>query len=169
MPKVEFEKATNTAILGEESLVFHCHHYNCTLQKAVQDGVGEGAAALLSSAAIGPAFRQLEAFVREGAKRTEILALADQTFGEVGFGRLEFSGMTRAGGDVTLRSSHYAMGWSSLFGESKTPVCHFAVGFVTAAVAVAFELTPASIHVEETACFACGASDDCRLRVEVRS
>lgn len=162
---VDFDPATNVATLGGQALVFHCHHYNSTLQKTIEDGLGEEADYLLTIAAQEPVRRHLAALSRTG-DRDGVLDTAAGVFSELGFGRLDFTTLTRSGGTVAAPSSHYALSWLAKFGERTTPACQFTAGFIAAAASVAFGLPPERVRVRESRCQAQGSAA-CHFDVEV--
>ncbi len=149
------DSAHGLALLGGEPHVFHCHHYNCFLQKTVADqGALVDAPALLTRPAAEVAFSQLQAL---GADRATVASL----FSTLGFGLLDLAGLTAEGGKVSMPSSHYAQGWLSKFGKAESPVCFMPAGFVEAAARHHFG---GDYTARETACVAAGAS---RCEIEV--
>lgn len=163
-----FDADRNVLTAGGRPLVFHCHHYNLFLQRTVDEVLGPLAKSVHRQAAAESA-RKLLAGLFEEEKVTGFearLARAAFVFGTLGFGQAELAGMSSHGGDVSLATSHYAIGWRSKFGAAKAPVCHFAVGFFQAAVAASGGFEPERVIADE---HVCGAVVDgpCRLRVEV--
>ena len=163
--QVSFVPSDNVATLGGESLVFHCHFYNCALQAAIESGLGADAKQLLQQAAEDPAFRQISALVADQPNQAH--TVASQVFRQLGFGDLDLSQIGEPGGTVLLQASHYAMGWVAAMGPSKVPVCHFPAGFIAGALRVAWQRPRGGIKVQETACYAAGASG-CKFDVEVK-
>jgi hypothetical protein len=162
---VVFDAKQNVALSGGESVVFHCHFYNCALQEAIEQGLGADAANVQMLAAAEAVERQLRALGGSGhGARTH--ELAARVFAEFGFGTLDLSRVTVRGGRATVPHSHYALGWLATRGERTTPTCHFVRGFVAASVAVAFDIASSRVQVVESACLACNAPE-CRFDVEV--
>lgn len=144
---IQLDPSHGLATLGGEPHVFHCHHYNCYLQKAVQDQSALlDTRALLVHPAAEVVFSQLQVL---GADR----AMAEEIFRTLGFGVIALSRLGPKGGPVALASSHYAQGWLSRFGRSSTPVCHFAAGFAEAS---ARHLFGGAFTATETRCVARG-------------
>lgn len=166
MSALVFDPKTNVAILGGQSMVFHCHHYNCALQRAVESSMGSDAAMLLMVPGQEVVREQLGHLTGANDNANQRLAAAVALFSQLGFGRLETGALTPRGGTVACAGSHYAMGWLSKYGERDTPACHFVSGFVAGMVAVAFGVAPERLHVKETRCLATGHSA-CRFKVEV--
>lgn len=164
---VAFDAAKNVATLGGQEMVFHCHHYNCALQRAVTGSLGQAAAAELFRAAGAEAVRPQLVALTKTMGEGEALTWATTLFSELGFGALDLSAMAALHGEVIVRQSHYGLGWLSKFGESQTPVCHFNAGFIAAALGVARHLAPERVVVTEHSCSAQGA-EQCRFGVEVR-
>jgi len=163
---IQFDAATNVATLSGQAMVFHCHHYNSTLQRTIEEGMGAEAFHLLTIAAQEAARKQLKQLVSSGTSPKEAFSQAAALFAELGFGSLDFSGLGPRGGVVISPSSHYGMSWLVKFGERKDPACEFPAGYVAAAVMVAFHLEPERVRVREASCVACGAPA-CRFEVEV--
>jgi len=156
---VQFDAEANVATCGGESLVFHCHYYNCALHKAIEDGIGPDAAAVLQSSAARVIERQIRAL---SAGRAEV----EELFSTLGFGKLNLSSLNADGGEAVIHGSHYAMGWTALHGDRETPVCLFPAGFIQGAVSAMRDLPLDRIKVAESRCYAAGAGD-CRFKVEV--
>jgi hypothetical protein len=161
---IQYDQGRNVAVLGGQSLVFHCHYYNCALQKAIEDGLGPAAREVLRDAAAEPVRQQIAALCGDACERAP--AIAAELFAQLGFGMLDLSGVTAAGGQATVRASHYAMGWVAAQGDRHEPVCRFVEGFIAGAVAAAFDRPVAAVGVVESLCYACG-EQDCRFDVEV--
>ncbi len=84
---IEFDQAENVATLGGASMVLHCHFYNCTLQRAVEQGLGPAARDVLREAAVTSVRAQSTALAPKGASPSDVLAIASRLFSELGFGR----------------------------------------------------------------------------------
>lgn len=150
---VQAHPQRHLASIGGEPHVFHCHHYNCFLQKSIADqAVLVDHQRLLTDAATETVFAELGAIGP---------ALAEELFQHLGFGLLDASELSATGGVVTVKASHYALGWLSKFGQARAPVCFFVAGFVEALARRRFG---ANYQVTETTCVANGASA-CRFEV----
>ena len=156
---VAFDAQTNVAVAGGETLVFHCHYYNCALHRAIEDGMGLEAERILKGAAARTLERQMREF---GPDRAGI----EENFRAMGFGVLELSGVEATGGVAVVHGSHYAMGWTALHGERQTPVCHFPAGYIQGAFSALYDIDLKRVSVTETTCYAIGAPE-CRFLVEV--
>lgn len=142
------------ASIGGEPHVFHCHHYNCFLQKSIaEQGALIDAAPLLTDAAAEVVLAELNALGTVDAQ---------ELFAHLGFGLLDASALSAEGGRAVVKGSHYALGWRSKFGSSSEPVCFFPAGFIEAVARHRFK---GAYKVKETACVASGASE-CRFEVE---
>jgi predicted hydrocarbon binding protein len=161
---MEFDPRLNIATLGGESMVFHCHHYNCALQRAIEEGLGDDAADLLQRA--GQEVAREQGLALKSGTGNDGLADAAKRFASLGFGRWDLGKLTRGRGTATLYASHYGLGWISKYGERKTPACHFAAGFLAGSIAASFSLAPERVRVRETRCCATGA-DECVFDAEV--
>jgi hypothetical protein len=142
------------ASIGGEPHVFHCHHYNCFLQRSIADQSAlVDHRPLLTDAATEVVHAEL---TKLGP------ALAEELFQHLGFGLLDTKGLSASGGFATVKASHYGLGWLSKFGKSAEPVCFFAAGFVEATARLRFG---AHFQVKETACVASGAAE-CRFELK---
>ncbi|MDX2010289.1 MAG: V4R domain-containing protein [Myxococcaceae bacterium] len=136
------------ATIAGEPHVFHCHHYNCFLQKVITDQSAlVDAPGLLTEAAVEVVLTELDGL---SADRS----MAQALFAQLGFGQLDLSALSAAGGRAVASGSHYALGFRSKFGSSGEPVCFFVAGFIEAA---ARRLFRAPFSVRERACAAMGA------------
>ena len=164
---VGFDAARNVATLGGQEMVFHCHHYNCALQRAITDSLGQTAAADLLRAAGAESLRPQLVNLTQKMDEKQTLALSRSLFSNLGFGVLDMTRLNAIDGEVVVRQSHYGLGWLSKYGESKDPVCHFNAGFIAASIGVARSLAPERIVITEHACSAQG-HEHCSFKVEVR-
>ncbi len=148
-------------IVGGEPLIFHCHHYNVSLQQALIDAAYGDFEPVLVGAAASVAFSQLSALFAQGSATSlaERAHVAEELYRWAGFGTLTLGGLGPAGGRVSTLDSHYAHGCRAKQGESKTPVCFFASGFLAGALAAIHGLPDGSFGVTHSACMACGAPE----------
>lgn len=142
------------ASIGGEPHVFHCHHYNCFLQRSISEQSALiDHRPLLTDAATEVVHAELSQLGH---------ANAEELFQHLGFGLLDLKGATASGGFALVKASHYALGWLSKFGKAGEPVCFFAAGFIEAAARLRFG---GSFQVKETACVASGAKE-CRFELK---
>jgi hypothetical protein len=162
-----FDAAKNLIHLGGERLVFHCHHYNLTLQRTVDDALGADAALIQQAAATESAERMLQGLLegQDGNLRSRIDRAAD-IFGALGFGKADGTRLGAEGGTVVLATSHYAVGYEAKFGKARSPVCYFAVGYWVAALALAAKLPTSRLVGREARCGAVQGGA-CEVRIEV--
>lgn len=171
MKDIAFDIDANVATLGGRSLVFHCHHYNATLQKTIEETLGDDANELLTVAAQEVVRKQLDELRGDrsagGMDAADVVRLGQELFKMAGFGVLDASQLGGYGGTVVCPSSHYALGWLAKFGERDTPACEFVTGFVGAVVCTAWGHAPERVKVVESRCAAMG-HERCQFDVEVR-
>lgn len=170
LPKVDLAQGALT--LGGRRLVFHCNHYNVFLQRTLEDGLGADARSLLIAAGCEAGRRMLEGMEAQSPSPSPeaLLSRAAESFALQGFGKLEISELTAMGGKAKLFSSHYALGWTSRWGNRKTPGCFFPAGYLSAMVIVAGRLAPERVTVREEACLSLGREQEathCLFSVEV--
>lgn len=169
MSEPKFDPERGTLLLGDKRLVFHCNHYNVSLQRALEDGLGERAVTIQRDAGAEAARGMLERIFASAPSETfeQRVARAAAIFGMLGFGRADVTQLGPQGGTVRISPSHYGMGWLAKFGPSARPVDHFATGFFRGAVCAARGLAPERVTSEQTACAASaeGAATELRIRV----
>lgn len=152
---------------GGEPLVFHCHHYNVSLQKTIEEGLGEAATPLFVAAAAEVGYAQLVAVLAANpglTSFTDRLQVAAELSRRQGFGRFLVSGDPGAG-QALSHQPHYALGWTTKLGRRSQPACAFHAGFFAGAFSAAAGLPNGSHVVEE---ISCGAMDGGACRFVVR-
>jgi hypothetical protein len=148
------------AVLGAEPMIFHCHHYNCFLQRTILDAGFRDWRPLLVGAAAEVAHAQLSQLYAEhsvgeiAARKT----LAESVYRWAGFGSVALDGLDEKGGTVETPHSHYATGWRSKWGSASSPVCYFDSGFLAGALAAVYGLPNGAFSVENPTCIASGGA-----------
>lgn len=170
MSEPVFDREAGTITLGGSRLVFHCHHYNVFLQRSLEDALGERAVRIQRNAACEAARTTLERVFAEAPDETleAKLARAAATFGALGFGRADVSGLGALGGKVRISPSHYAVGWISKLGPAPRAVDHFATGFFRGALCAAAGLAPERVEAEQVACASMREGDATEIVLRVR-
>ncbi len=167
---IDWKKAENVRLVEGKPLVFHCHHYNCHLQKTIEDSRIVDGKGIQLTAAREVAF---EHFTKAFANHSELkepkerLAFAENFFRLAGFGLVDFSKVSKNGGFVTCPSSHYAKGWVVKWGKRKTPMCFFNAGWIAGVLAAAYDGQRFTYDVQETMCEAV-TGKGCTFQVGVR-
>jgi hypothetical protein len=168
--KVDFDLEKSLATVYGQPMVFHCHHYNTFLQQTIEDPTYLDSTTLLTDAAAEVAFEQMIAYYRthpEAATPQLRLAAAAEMFKVCGFGTLDLTQLSDQGGTAVAPHSHYALGWTSKFGQRETPACFFVAGYIAGALAAAFGRPQEAYRSTETSCAAAGAAC-CSFSVEVK-
>lgn len=155
-----YDFATNRLVVGDEPIILHCHHYNCFLQRSIQDAEYIDSAPILVGAAAEVAFAQLTSLLSRTPDVPARKAIVEALYRASGFGLIDLSEVTAEGGEMRTRSTHYSTGWTEKFGRSRTPVAFFSTGFLAGALAAIYRLDPASIQARQTACRSTGADED---------
>lgn len=135
--------------------VLHCHHYNCFLQRTIQDPEYIETLSLLKKSAAEIAYEHFSALQQEVSTQdwASLLSLAANLCKYRGFGILDFSKVNDSGGRVTSEMSHYGVGWLKKFGESDSPICHFLTGYIQGVLTSIFQK---EYSVSETLCYGKG-------------
>jgi V4R domain len=153
------DAAHRRVLVGDEPMIFHCHHYNAFLQRSILDATYLDSAPVLRGAAAEVAHAQLSKLFQAGpvAGEAERKELASSLFRWAGFGTLDLGPLNAEGGSTSTASSHYAFAFKVKWEGSKTPVCPFAAGWLAGAVAAIYDQPLGSYAVSEDSCMACGA------------
>ncbi len=156
-----YHKDRHAYVLGNEPMVFHCHHYNVFLQESVENTRQFfDPYPILVDSAHSVVYNQIKTLKEKYSLNPEdTLALASEIFKHNGFGILEFEEVKENYGRVVLPSEHYGLGWLSKYGERNRempPVAFFARGFVEGAIAAAYGLPLGSITSMQTKCISYG-------------
>lgn len=167
---VEWVKNKNTRLVEGVPLVFHCHHYNCHLQKTIDDAkIVDGIAIQIDGAREVVYDQMKSAFSKHSELDTpkKKLEFAAELFKLQGFGIINFAKVSEKGGVVKCPVSHYAKGWTSKWGKREKPLCYFNTGFVAGTLAAVYGKPRYYFDVEETACLAV-KDKYCEYTVQVR-
>jgi predicted hydrocarbon binding protein len=154
---IVFHREINQAVLGGEPLVFHCHHYNCILQRTLLDPADIQMKQVLIDAAAEVVFNQLHQLAKKGESGAQRLSEFSEIFRVLGFGVLELNRISEKGGKASAPFSHYGLGFLSKWGRQESPACYFNSGFIEAAAAAAFDKPLGTYRCVETECIAQGA------------
>jgi hypothetical protein len=155
-----YDFATNRLLVGGEPLVLHCHHYNCFLQRSIQDAEYIDSAPILIGAAAEVVFAQLTNLLSRTSDIAARKATVEALYRACGFGLIDLRALTDRGGEVRTRSSHYSTGWMEKFGRSRAPVAFFSTGFLAGALAAIYGLPLTDVQARQTACRSTGADED---------
>lgn len=158
---VDLDVSHRRCVVGGEPMIFHCHHYNVSLQRTLLDAGYVDFRPVLVGAAASVARAQL---VRVFADRglvtvAERARAAEELYRWAGFGTVTLAGLGTDGGTVHTPNSHYALGWKARFGAATEPVCFFASGWLAGAAAAIHDLPAGSFAVAHGRCCAMGASE----------
>ena len=146
-------------LMAHEPLVFHCNFYNYFLQKTLlldedlhMEDVITDAACSLAHALLVEAARGLEPAAR--------VALAQDTFAQLGFGTIDLGAVTAAGGVSRTPVSHYGQCLRAASGaECARPQTYFDAGYAAAAAAMIHGLPAHAFSARIEACQAMGAPE----------
>lgn len=158
--KYEYDFDTGRFVVEGEPMIFHCHHYNCFLQRSIQDAAYIDSAPILVGAAVEVVRAQLTRLLARTPEVAARKSAAETLYRLSGFGLVDLSSVTAEGGEVRTRSTHYSTGWREKFGRSASPVAFFSTGFLAGALAAIYGLDPATIQATQTACRSTGAEED---------
>lgn len=163
---VEAKPDKRKVLVGNEPMLFHCHHYNAYLQQTILDANYIDSRPFLVGAAAEVAYSQLANIFRKAPKYVDDISarkrFAEYLYSWAGFGKLSLASVEKTGGEVHAPSSHYVMGWKARNRKpSDSQVCHFTAGWLAGALAAIFDRPNGSYSVEESACAATAKADHC--------
>ncbi|HHO54179.1 MAG TPA: hypothetical protein ENK18_25740, partial [Deltaproteobacteria bacterium] len=153
------DAAHRRLLLGGEPHIVHCHHYNTFLQQSILDAEFLDTVPFLIGAANEVAFAQMRALfqatgARDPAARSR---LAEQLYRWAGFGQIDLSALTEAGGQVQTPCAHYPHAWRVKLGRSQRPVDLFTTGWLAGTLAAIHGLPQGHFTAAQTQCVAMGA------------
>lgn len=148
-------------LIDTQSMVFHCNHYNRTLQHTIENCRHIDNQRILTHAAAEVAFLGLQAHFRQypNMKLEERLHYAETLYRFCGFGLLPLLASVKAAVgqsefDLSTPSSHYGRALSLNFEKRRGAGEYFDLGFVIGALSAAFgeafsgELTKEAISLK---------------------
>ena len=144
---IEYSIEKNEARIGKQLAVFHCNHYNLTLQRTIMDAIGEKG----KNIQINAARRSTEQMLMN-VDKSERKSFAMNSFSTLGFGILECDNISKEGGNAKAPVSHYALAWYEKFGPNKEPVCYFNAGYILGIFNSISDLKLDASHIVETTC-----------------
>ena len=143
-------------LLGDEPVVFHCHHYNTTLQQIILSADYLNISDYLKRASAEILYPIFLTMFYE-AEQLEKLNLITNLCKNLGFGTLHFTEATESGGTAISTTSHYSLGWKSKFGLAEEPVDYFLCGVIQAGFSAIFN---SEYTVDQVSCIAMGHNEN---------
>jgi len=137
--KINFDQKNGNADIYGQSMIFHCNHYNRTLQQVIEDADYLDLEKILVKSAAEVSYEQLTQAFKENTNLTfnQKLEFASNVFKFCGFGIIDFSEFNESGGKVIGKSSHYGLASKLNFGQRKNPAEYFDRGFILGAISAA--------------------------------
>jgi len=158
--QIAYDFQHDRLVWGGEAMIMHCHHYNCFLQRSIQDAEYIDSAPFLVGAAAEVAYGQLRQVLADAADVGARKSAVEKLYRTCGFGLIDLSAVTERGGEVRTRSTHYSTGWREKFGRSAGPVAFFSTGFLAGALAAIYGLELGSVQAKQVQCRSTGAEED---------
>ncbi len=138
--------------------VLHCNYYNNYLLRTIWKDAGHivGSERILLGAAVEQSFVQLKGLfdlleLTDVEKRKHF---ASQFYAWQGFGLIDLSEITAAGGVAVSNSQHYAEGWKEQFGIAEEPVGFWTRGWLAGAASAIFDLSQGHFATHQRECAA---------------
>ncbi|MFZ3229344.1 MAG: 4-vinyl reductase [Pseudobdellovibrio sp.] len=139
-------------ILGNEPMIFHCHHYNNYLQRTiVEDAPYIDSSLFLIGAAAEVSYAQFtQLFKTETVEQRK--AFVELVFKWAGFGLINLKDITDKGGKVSTPVTHYSRTWATKFGPSEKPVDFFTTGWIAGALSAIYGKDLGAYSAKQTKC-----------------
>lgn len=130
--KTDFQKESGIINFCSAPVVFHCNHYNRTLQQSIEDATYIDFEKILVKSSAEVVFENFsKCFLKfPDSSFKEKLSFAEQVFKSCGFGLLDFSKLSETGGKIIGKVSHYGLASKLNFGHRTHPAEYFDKGFI---------------------------------------
>ncbi len=170
--KYKFDEEHNCIVIGDEAMIFHCHHYLLNLLRTILDADYIDSQKFLVGAAADSIYNQLSNLC-EGLNTDESKTMAEEIYKTFGYGLIDLSCMDEHGLSLKTTKSFFSKTWQMKFEQSDKPVDYYTTGFLAAAYAVIYNKKLSSISATQTKCMACGddfnffeiSTDECNFAV----
>lgn len=173
--KIDFDQKNGNADVYGQSMLFHCNHYNRSLQQVIEDADYLDLERILVKSAAEIVYAQLtECFKQnEGLSFDDKLKFSAELFKFSGFGIIDFSEFNEHGGRVIGKTSHYGLASKLNFGDRKKAAEYFDKGFITGAICAARgslsgDLFANDIEVKQDKSISLG-EDYCEFNITINS
>lgn len=153
----KFDVEHNCLEVGDEAMVFHCHHYITNLQRTILDAEYIDSSLFLIGSAADSVYHQLTNLC-EGFSAEESKKVAEDIYKTFGYGLISLDAMSEEGLELTATKSFFSKTWVMKFGNSAKPVDYYTAGFLAAAYAYIYKKELKNINAVQTTCMACGDS-----------
>ena len=130
--KIIFSKNKGLVKIYGQSMIFHCNHYNRSLQETIEDPDYIDSEKIFLQSAAETAYIQFSEYFKINPQLDfrEKLNFASKMFKFAGFGIIDFSNVDQNGGKVIVKSSHFGIAVKLNMGERKKPAEYFDKGFI---------------------------------------
>lgn len=150
-----FDVEHGALYIGDEAMVFHCHHYMNYLLRSILDADYIDSPRFIIGAAADAVYHQLTHLCRD-KDSTQSLQIAQEIYQNFGFGLLDLSSMNQQGIELQTTHSFFSKSWVMKFGPADRPIDFYTSGFLAAVYAYVYEIPLEHIHAEQTHCMASG-------------
>ncbi|PSQ19262.1 hypothetical protein BRD00_03230 [Halobacteriales archaeon QS_8_69_26] len=157
-----------------QPMVFHCNHYNRTLQQFIEDPDYVDSERIFRMSSAETVYLQMREFLKQypQADFEGILRVASDLFQFSGFGKLDFSGISEDGGAVVGEESHFGRALRLNVGDRDVPGEYLDQGFVAGVLLAAshhLDLPLADgFEIHQTKSISMG-DERCRFEVDPRA
>jgi hypothetical protein len=158
---ISFEPDLNIIKLNGVMVSLHCHHYNCSLVKVLEEMEGVNAQEIFIQTATEEFYMNFKHYISthlHSKTVSEKIGAASDLYRLMGFGRLDLSRLNESGGKAHADSSYYVTGWLAKYGRRETPVCYLTCGFISGILAAIYNQPVGNYKTEEQNCMITGNS-----------
>lgn len=151
----KFDEKHNCLIIGDEAMIFHCHHYLLNLLRTILDAEYIDSPRFLIGSAADSIYNQLSHLCK-GLNQEDAKTMAQEVYKTFGYGLIDLSCMDENGVRLKSTKSFFSKTWQLKFDKAQKPVDYYTSGFLAAAYAVIYNKKLSQVHAVQTKCMACG-------------
>ena len=153
--KYKFDEQHNCLIVGDEAMIFHCHHYLINLLRTILDADYIDSPKFLIGSAADALYNQLS-HLCEGLNEEDSKFMAQEVYKTFGYGLIDLTPMSEIGVTLQTTKSFFSKTWLMKYEIGKKVVDYYTTGFLAAAYAVIYDKKLSDIHAVQTKCMAMG-------------
>jgi hypothetical protein len=157
-----YDKEHCALVIGDEAMLYHCHHYLVTLQKTVFDAEYLDGTAMIIGCAADSVYNQLS-HLCQGLSQDDAKEMAEQVYKTFGNGLIDLSNLGEDGGKIETKKSILSKAWLLNYGVSKKAVDCYTSGFLAAAYAVIYNKPLSEVKALQSECMACGTASNVHI------
>jgi hypothetical protein len=151
----EFDKEHGYLEIGNEAMIFHCHHYVTNIIRTILDADYIDSRPFLIGSAVDSVYNQLS-HLTKNLSIDESKKVAEEVYKNFGYGLIDLSNMNENGIKLTTTKSFFSKTWLMKFGQIDKPIDYYTTGYLIATYAVLYGKKLEEIQGVQTTCMAVG-------------